>query len=289
MEGVSPSSSSNSPFASLQDLSPKWLPRREREPAAAAADTLKEEVGVGRGRSPRTADRPRPPPAPCMVVIGGSARRDWMLWMWVLGVAGLVQASHDWRLQASAASRGSPTARGFNDVAFWKRPVLPCVALTSLLDVYVVAPPPPVQPTPPSHRWMQAFVCMQSADFLRKKKYITYFVLCFCFVSMYIYINVRQTSYIVSKFVIGCEVAMAQVCNSCFMVFDCSFFVNGVLQILQQMLIFLWWWWINCGLTTVTAVFQFLLLTRNVKVSPSCWLLFFPPSWLLPQADEEKK
>lgn len=152
--------------------------------------------------------------------------------------------------------------------------------------------PPPTRPANPTLPPLDTGLCMYAVcRFSKKKKLYNLFcsLLPFCkYVYIYIYINVRRTSYIVSKFVIGCEVAMAQVCNSCFMFFVCSFFVNGVLQIFQQKLIFLWWWWINCGLTTVTAVFQFLLLTRNVKVSPSSWLLF-SPRWLLPQADGGKK
>lgn len=145
--------------------------------------------------------------------------------------------------------------------------------------------PTPTRPANPTLPPLDTGICVYAVcRFSKKKKSITYFVLCFCFVSMYIdiYINVRQTSYIVSKFVIGCEVAMAQVCNSCFMFV--SFFVNGVLQIFQQMWIFLWWWIIYCGLTTVTADFQFLLLIRNVKVSLSSSLRFFPPRWWLPPA-----
>lgn len=137
-----------------------------------------------------------------------------------------------------------------------------------LSDVYVMAPPPQPssQPHPPTAGYRPFY--MYAVCRFSKKKKITYFVLCFSFVSMYIYtLKVRQTSYIVSKFVIGREVAMAQVCNSCFFLFV-AYFVNGVWQIIQQIFIFLWWWWlICCGLTTGTAVSPLLLLIRNVKLS----------------------
>lgn len=86
--------------------------------------------------------------------------------------------------------------------------------------------------------------------FSKKKKYNLFCSLLLFCKYVNIYINVRQKSYIVSKFVIGREVAMAQVCNSCFLFFvlfckwcmtDISADVNIFMMAVANMLWFDHW------------------------------------------------